>query len=158
MQINEVGIKKEYPGSDITRSLIKELTSELAERYNFEYDGSGAFNVEDVMGTGSGFYVAWYKNEAIGCGALRPLHKNEIVEIKRMYVKPTFRRKGIALLILKHLEQQAKEMGYKRIWLETGDLQPEAIRLYQSSGYYPIESYGIYKENLHDNSFEKAID
>ncbi len=74
-----------------------------------------------------------------------------------MFVNPDFRGKGIARLLLKKLELVAAEMGYKKVWLETGDRQPEAIRLYENTNYSRIINYGNYKENLHSNSFEKIL-
>ena len=82
---------------------------------------------------------------------------NEIVEVKRMFVKQEYIGKWIAKLLLEKLEVTAIQMGYSEIWLETGDLQPEAIQLYEKCGYSRITDYGEYKENLHNNSFEKVL-
>ena len=153
----KVIIKKENPFSVVSTALIRELSKELAERYEFTYDGSGAFQPEDVAVEKSVFMVVWFNGKPIGCGAVRPLFANEIVEIKRMFVKPEFRGKGIARLLLTKLESVATEMGYKKVWLETGDPQPEAIRLYENANYSRIINYGNYKENLHSNCFEKIL-
>ncbi|NOR73739.1 MAG: hypothetical protein GQ525_01135 [Draconibacterium sp.] len=58
---------------------------------------------------------------------------------------------------MEKLEVTAIKMDYSKIWLETGDLQPEAIQLYEKSGYSRITDYGNYKENLHNNCFEKVL-
>ena len=153
----KVIIDKENPFSDVSTVLIRELTKELAERYEYMYDGSGAFQPKDVSVEKATFMVVWFDGKPIGCGAVRPLFENEIVEIKRMFVKPEFRKKGIARLLLTKLESVVAELGYKKIWLETGDRQPEAIRLYETAGYSRINNYGNYKENLHSNCFEKIL-
>jgi GNAT superfamily N-acetyltransferase len=67
-----------------------------------------------------------------------------VVEIKRMYVPGTARRRGLARLMLAELEASARAAGALRIELNTGDRQPEAIRLYQSSGYLLTGGFGRY--------------
>jgi GNAT superfamily N-acetyltransferase len=151
-----ITIKKTDPFSEIARKLIGELSEDIARRYDFSDDGSGDFQPRDAAGKNAVFLVASFHNELAGCGALRPLFENEIAEIKRMYVRPAFRGKGIAKKILCELEKEAARMRYKKIWLETGDGQPEAIRLYKKAGYSKIPNYGIYKENQHSNCFEKS--
>lgn len=87
--------------------------------------------------------VAYEKEEAVGCGAFKN-YETGTVEIKRMFVQPQHRGKGIAGLILTELEQWAKELQHSSCVLETGKKQPEAIRLYQKSGYNIIPNYGQY--------------
>ncbi len=152
-----ITVEKTDPFSEIATELIAELSAEIAARYDFSDDGSGTFHPEDVTGGNAVFVVARFNGQPAGCGALRPLYKTEIAEIKRMFVRPGFRGKGIAGKLLSELENTAIKMGYKKIWLETGDRQPEAIRLYQKAGYNSIQNYGIYKENTHSNCFEKIL-
>lgn len=87
--------------------------------------------------------VAYEKEEAVGCGAFKD-YETAVVEIKRMFVQPQHRGKGIAGLMLTELEQWAKELQNTSCVLETGKKQPEAIRLYQKSGYTIIPNYGQY--------------
>ena len=87
------------------------------------------------------FLVAWLGNEAIGCGAIATLD-DSTAEIKRVFVTPRMRRKGLAKLIMWYLEERAAELGYHTISLETGDRQPEAIRLYESLGYRRVPCDG----------------
>lgn len=137
--------------------LFELLTQDIAQRYNFKMDGKGAFSPNEVDVENAGFYVAFINDQPAACGAIRPLFENEIAEVKRMFVRPEFRGKCLAKIMLKELENAAKEFGYSKIWLETGDRQPEAIQLYQKAGYSRIKNYGIYKKNLHNNCFEKII-
>ena len=88
--------------------------------------------------------VVYYDNGiAIGCGAFKEYDKNT-VEIKRMFVNPDYRGKGIGLKILNELEQWAAEISYTATILETGKKQPEAIALYKKAGYAIIPNFGQY--------------
>src|SRR5690606_11531971 len=75
-------------------------------------------------------------------------------EIKRMYVRPPFQRRGLARTMLTHLEQMAAADGIARFVLETGTEQPEAIALYRSSGYVDVDRFGFYAE--YDDSVHLA--
>jgi len=88
--------------------------------------------------------VAYYNNSPVGCGAFKEFDE-ETAEIKRMFVLPEMRGKGIATDILKELEIWAKELKYKTCILETGKKQTDAIALYQKTGYDIIPNYGQYK-------------
>lgn len=94
--------------------------------------------------------IVYYENDiAVGCGAFREKESDK-TEIKRMYVKPEYRKRGIAAVVLKELELWAAELNYTYTILETGKKQPEAIALYQKLGYTIIPNYPPYEEM--DNS------
>ncbi len=93
---------------------------------------------------------------AAGCGAFK-FFEDGIVEIKRMYVRESFRKKGIASLILKELESWAKELLFSHCILETGKKQPEAIALYKKSGYQVIPNYGQYAQIQNSVCMKKDI-
>ncbi len=78
-------------------------------------------------------------------------------EIKRMYVAPDVRGRRLAAQILSHLEALARDFGYARVVLETGTLQPEAIRLYERSGYQRIPCYGSYADDGYSVCFGKVL-
>ncbi|WP_432563767.1 GNAT family N-acetyltransferase [Kineococcus sp. SYSU DK003] len=80
---------------------------------------------------------------AVACGGLRPLGAGT-AEVKRMYVEPAFRGSGVATLVLRALEEEARGLGVTRMLLETGTLQPEALRFYRREGYEVIENFGPY--------------
>ena len=100
--------------------------------------------------------VAYENEEALGCGAIKQ-YDNGIMEIKRMFVTPGSRGKGIASMILKELERWALELGFDRCILETGINQHEAIGLYQENGYSRMPNYGQYAEVCTSFCFEKVI-
>ena len=103
------------------------------------------------------FLVACTDDGAVGCGGIRG-HTSDIAELKRMYVVPTSRRVGVARNLLTELERRAVALGYTRVRLETGVRQPEAIALYETSGYEPIERYGHYRASPMSRCFEKVLD
>jgi GNAT superfamily N-acetyltransferase len=79
------------------------------------------------------------------------------VEVKRMFVRPEFRRRGLARAMLARLEEAAVDRGYRSLRLETGEGQPEAIALYRAAGYRPIPCYGEYAAHPASCCFEKAL-
>jgi GNAT superfamily N-acetyltransferase len=97
---------------------------------------------------------------ALGCGALRALGDG-VAEVKRMYVVPAARGRGVSRAVLGALENAARERGWTTLRLETGPRQPEAIGLYTSAGYGPVEAFGAYvgdpdaEESLF---FERVLD
>lgn len=120
--------------------LVNELDADLQNRYGEQQTFFSQFNklnhIHHVI-------VAYENDKPVGCGAFK-LFEEAVVEIKRMYVQPQNRSKGIAAQILQALEQWAKQEGYTDCVLETGLNQPEAIRLYEKMGYVRIPNYGQY--------------
>lgn len=92
----------------------------------------------------------------VGCGALKE-YEPGVMEVKRMYVPPAQRKRGIATHVLGELERWAGEMGYARCILETGLAQPEAIGLYKKNGYTLIPNYGQYAGVEKSVCFEKKL-
>jgi putative acetyltransferase len=123
------------------RQLIILLDEELTLRYGELQKHYAQFNHINFIDT----VVLAFENEVpAGCGCFR-FFAAETVEIKRMYVRPEFRGKGISRLILAELEKWASEKGYTKSVLETGNLQTEAIHLYHHFGYTEIPNYGKYE-------------
>jgi len=79
----------------------------------------------------------------LGCGALRELGDGA-AEVKRMFVVPAARGRGVSKAVLGALEDAARERGWTTLRLETGPRQPEAIALYTGAGYDPIGAFGAY--------------
>ncbi len=94
------------------------------------------------------------------CGALRDVSDQQgtgVGELKRMYVLPTHRGRGLSRLVVADLEVRAHALGFGRLILETGVLQPEAIGLYLTSGYHPIENFGEYAAEADSRCFAKDL-
>jgi putative acetyltransferase len=144
------------PRSAEATALIRDLSAELAERYNFVDDGSGKFRPEDVLVAGSVFLIGWMNERPVACGAVRPL-ENQTCEVKRMYVVPDCRNQGLAGALLAELERRAQAMGYIALRLETGTHQPDAIRVYERAGYRMIPKFGHYVNDVRSICFEKQL-
>jgi putative acetyltransferase len=134
--------------------LIAKLDEELLERYPKQ--GIFGLDFNDPKVKEVTFVIAYLRETPVGCGAIRPLD-SDCAELKRFYVDPGYRNQGIASRILIFLEHTAQAFGYHRIRLETGPKQPEAIRLYEKNGYYPIELFGEYIGCEHSLCFEKML-
>jgi len=101
----------------------------------------------------SGLYLIAYDSEdrPVATGGWRTQDENPLgytdgdAELKRMYVVPEARGLGLARRILAALEDDARAAGRARMVLETGDMQPEAIALYASSGYAECAKFGHYR-------------
>ncbi len=137
-------------------ALISRLSAELARRYDHANEGSGRFRPEDVGVPRSVFLVGRVDGRPVACGAVRPL-EGDVGEVKRMYVEPEVRGRGYSRRMLAALEDAARGMGYAALRLETGDRQPEAIRLYESAGYRRIKAYEPYAGHRHSVCFEKRL-
>ena len=138
-------------------SEIKFLTNDLHNDLELIY-GKGL--IEDFTEENSQmvvFYVAYDDNEnAVACGALKHFD-DSTAEIKRMYVRPDYRGRGISKSILSELEDKAIELNYNRLVLETGLKQPEAMNLYTKFGYRPLKCYGRHADDPDSRCFEKMI-
>lgn len=119
--------------------LLDELTAELAALYKVG-DGKAGFDPSDVEKPRAAFVVARVDGYPAGCGALRPLDETT-GEVKRMYTRAEFRRRGVAQAVLAEIERLAIEFGYTNVKLQTGPLQPEAAALYERVGYYRIPRF-----------------
>ena len=119
--------------------LMAELTAELAALYQTS-DGSAGFKPADVEVPRAAFVIARIDGEPVGCGALRPLDETT-VEVKRMYTRAAYRRRGVAQAIMAEFERLARDFGYTTIKLQTGPLQPEAAALYERVGYRRIPRF-----------------
>jgi putative acetyltransferase len=92
----------------------------------------------------------------VGCGGVRLLSPG-VGEIKRMYVAPGARGNGLGRALLTALEDAARELGCAALRLETGLRQPEAISLYEASGYRQIPRYGYWADSPLAVCFQKPL-
>ena len=134
-------------------NLVKKLDADLAVTDGDEHAFYDQFNKLDTIK----YVLLAYENEtAMGCGAIKEFDA-QTMEIKRMYVAPDYRGKGIASELLIALEKWAAELGFSTCILETGTRQSSAIRLYQKSGYNQIPNYGQYAHAENSLCFEKKL-
>lgn len=101
--------------------------------------------------------IIYYEDgQAVGCGAFKPFEA-DVAEIKRMFVLPEQRGKGIASAIIDELEHWAKGSGFNFCLLETSNKLTSAIALYQKSGYVIIPNYGQYQGVASSVCMKKSI-
>jgi len=129
--------------SSTAQELIAALNTEWESRSQEE--GANHFRLEphEVAEGNGAFYIAYMSDAPIGCGAVRRIDATT-AELKRMYVAPAGRGIGIGRVILKALETEARRLGARRLVLETGERQPEALALYQRAGFVEIPLFGEY--------------
>jgi GNAT superfamily N-acetyltransferase len=122
------------------RTLVNQLDAELRLMYAELMDTYDQHNVIEQNDT---IVIAYLNNTPVGCGCFKPFD-DEAVELKRMFVHPDARGKGISKLILGGLEAWARELDFKYTVLETGSKNIAAQQLYRKSGYVDIPKYGPY--------------
>jgi GNAT superfamily N-acetyltransferase len=143
--------------------VAQQLIAAVQQEYVTRYGGPDESPVDpDEFTPPAGYFVVGYDGaEPVASGALRWSEGwamgDGAMEIKRMYVRPEWRGRGLARVVLADLEQRARDLGAKRIVLETGDKQPEAIRLYETSGYERIDGFGHYRCSPTSVSFGKTL-
>ncbi len=133
--------------------LVKELDAYLTICDGDEHDFYDQYNHIELL---PNVVVVYLNGEAIGCGAFKEYAKG-VAEIKRMYVHPKGRRKGIAATILKGIESWALEKGYQSCILETGKRQLEAVEFYPTQGYAITDNFEPYVGMENSVCFKKEL-
>ncbi len=134
--------------------LVRHLDAELAERDGEQHSFYAQFNKIAMI---RHVVVAYQDGQPVTCGAIKE-YEPGTMEVKRMFTFPANRGMGIAARVLAELEAWAAEMDYSKCVLETGKKQPEAIRLYEKSGYERIPNYGQYAGVENSVCFEKYLE
>lgn len=144
--------------TDDARRLLGELDAELNGAYPPE--NRHGLTIVRLFQPGVMFFVARIDGEPVGCGGVA--FEAGFAEVKRMYVRPPARGRNIARSILARLENEARARGVKCLFLETGDVQHAAIRLYEGAGFTRRAAFGAYatmpvNATAHSVFFEKWI-
>ena len=126
--------------TDDVRVLVAELEEDLAARYPPEQ--RHGLSLDAIFQPHIRFFVARVGGAAIGCAGVALLPG--LAEVKRMYVRPAARGRGVAEALLARLEATARDAGLTRLCLETGDRQLAAIRVYQRNGFTRCEAFAAY--------------
>jgi putative acetyltransferase len=133
--------------------LVKELDAYLRIKDGSDHPFYHQYNrLDDIRQV----VIAFSGDQPVGCGAIRA-YDTDSMEIKRMYVDPSFRGRKLGKLILQELESWARELGFTCCMLETGREQPEAIALYLKAGYQEMENYGPYRGMPKSICFRKSL-
>ena len=138
-----------YEHSD-AQALIEEVQLEYVARYGGR--DASPVDVAQFDGDGGSFWVGYLDDVPAATGGWRLIHDVApppfpdagVAEVKRMYVTPAARGRGLARTLLRHLERTARAAGADWLVLETGMVQPEAVALYRSSGYADVPPFGHY--------------
>jgi putative acetyltransferase len=150
-----VEVRTEPLDSPVAQRLIAELNAELSR----DYPPAQRFHslAADEVAEGAGaFLVVWLDGAPAGCGAVRMLSPG-VAELKRMYVVPTARGRGLSRAVLSTLEDNAAALGAVRVVLETGDKAFAALGLYESAGYARIPCFAAYAASPTSICFEKNL-
>ena len=129
-----------YDDPDAVR-LIADVQAEYVERYGGP--DAAAVDPAEFAPPGGLFLLGLLDGVAVATGGWRRLDATR-AEIKRMYVAPGLRRQGLARRMLAELERRAADAGVTEMVLNTGPAQPEAIALYELTGYRPVPGFGHY--------------
>ena len=143
----------EVPWDDADAAALRAAQrAEIEERYGPDSEPGPAPSAADI----AVFLVAAVDGRPVGCGGLRQLDEGA-AELKRMYVMPEWRGKGISVAVLEALEDYAVKQGWRTLRLETGPRQPEAVRFYERSGYVRIPNFGHYAADPTSMCFEQVL-
>jgi ribosomal protein S18 acetylase RimI-like enzyme len=147
-------ITPEHPASPDATALIAELDAHLEPLYARE--SRHGFSVQKLIADSVAFFVVRDGGAAAGCGGIK-LFGTDYGEIKRMYVRPEFRGRGLAKRLLDHLAEYARSQGVKILRLETGIHQHAAIGLYEQVGFRRIPPFGAYRDDPVSRCYEKRL-
>jgi len=142
------------PKDAAAADLIQALDDELQHRY----PGEPVFGIDadGFLERGGVFLLGHVEGAAIACGALRQI-SHDMYEVKRMYIRPEFRGRGLSRLMFNRLESISRDKGCRKLLIETGNKQPEALALYQSVGFTAIDRFGEYAQNEYSICFAKCV-
>jgi GNAT superfamily N-acetyltransferase len=156
--VTELDLREHAYDAPVASALIEAVQQEYVEIYGGPDDAP--VQPDEFAPPNGRFLVGYAGTDAnagpVAMGGLRRIDATT-VEIKRMYVVPEHRGRGYARTILRCLEDVARSLGATRVILETGMKQPEAMRLYETSGYERIEGFGHYTCNENSISYGKRL-
>ena len=147
-------ITRERPDTPDARALIAELDALLEPLYPI--DARYGFSVDKLIAQNVEFFVVRADGAAAGCGGIK-FFGDEFGELKRMFVRPQFRGKGLAKMLLVHLENLARSRRVPLLRLETGVHQHDAIAMYEKFGFYRIPPFDVYTDDPISRCYEKKI-
>lgn len=139
------------------------VQQEYAERYGGEGDATPLDPVMFQPPNGLFLIVYDERDRPVATGGWRAMDEDEEnyrdgdAELKRMFVVREARRQGLSRRVLALLEEDARQAGRIRMVLETGTMQPEAMALYESSGYTLTEKFGVYRHEPNSRCYAKPL-
>lgn len=125
------------------REIVAKLISQVLAEYGLGWEPEGAdrdvlWVEEHYLHRGGEFWVVEQNQQIVGTGAYYPIQRgNQAVEIRKMYLSPEVRGRGLGKFLLTTLEQTAASQGFRECWVETATVLQEAVQLYEKYGYVP---------------------
>ena len=161
--VSDLEIRPSRYRAPAAQTLVAAAQEELTQRYG-SADENPVESVQFDPPEGA-FLIAWQAGVPVACAGWRTVshfHEDgrmaeDVAEVKRMYVSPAARGTGVSAALMAALEDSAREYGMRRMILETGEAQPEAIRFYEKCGYERIPNYGYYKDEPDCVSFGRDL-
>jgi GNAT superfamily N-acetyltransferase len=128
--------------SNGARSVYYAALDELNRRYGGS-DEEKHVTLDELLPPKGLYLVARVDEHLVGGVGLRPISDPSlnVAEVKRLWVRPDYRRQGVGIALMNEVEERARQLGYARLYLESGYAQPEALELYRSSGWETVEEY-----------------
>ena len=137
-----IEVRSEAADSLVAVRLVEAMVTEMEELYDLR-EGTGlglSAPPADFSPPGGAFLVVYEDGKPVAGGGVKR-DEDGVAEIKRMYVAPGVRRRGLGRRLLDALEEEARSLGYARIRLDTGARQPEARAMYERAGYHAVDDY-----------------
>ncbi len=140
--MSDLRIDAELITSNGALSVYHAALDELNRRYGGS-DEDKHVSLEELLPPRGLFLVARVDDHLVGGVGLRPISDPalEVAEVKRLWVRPDCRRLGYGVALMNEVEERARQLRYRRLYLESGYAQPEALELYRGSGWEAVEEY-----------------
>jgi GNAT superfamily N-acetyltransferase len=140
--VSDLVIEDELITSDGARSVYYAALDELNRRYGGSEEEQHV-TLDELLPPKGLFLVARVDDHIVGGVGLRPISDPalDLGEVKRLWVRPDWRRRGVGIALMNEIEDRARKLGYRRLFLESGYAQPEALELYRGSGWDAVEQY-----------------
>jgi len=154
----QITIQPESPDTNDSVELTSELDVYL-QTFPYPPESCHAYSVDQLIREGVAFFVTRCDGKAAGCGGIKLFTNpaDRYGEVKRMFVRPEFRGLGLGKAMLDELAEHALKHDIHVMRLETGDIQKEAIGLYESWGFKRCPPFGEYIEDPNSVYFERLL-
>lgn len=141
LERSAISFVREASDGPVSVALQRAYFADIAQRYPgwSPEQIPSADPAEVALPTGA-WVVAYLGTQPVGCGGVKRLD-DETAELKRIFLHESARGQGLGRRLLEQLELHARELGYARTRLDTGDRQPHALALFRGAGYAEIPDY-----------------
>jgi putative acetyltransferase len=150
-----LSLAQENPAQREIEQLLRQSDEHAASLYPPE--SNHLVDADALSASNVWFFVARWNARAVGCGAMLVDRDDESAELKRMFVHPASRGRGVARALLERIEQHAQSLGLRRMLLETGVKSVEALALYRRYGYRECGPFGAYSPDPLSVFMEKQL-